>query len=214
MGTGTQKYGGLFHKTFCGGSPSWRPAILFRKCSNLPDLLTKNIGRSSLAIVVAWLCCCKFRSLCYCQRISWLGLVSIPFLWGWGVISCPFLHYRTFLQVLLLPLISRRGGEGMHSRLLLCWFVGASRRYDSIRGRITRRNCFLNPIPLETMRPSVLLISCRFTNIVFSRLDGSQDSQATSLTTFLLSQWLLLVRAQWRSAPWLLLCRMPACTTE
>ena len=33
--------------------------ILFGKCSNLPDLLTKNIGRSSLAIVFVWLCCCR-----------------------------------------------------------------------------------------------------------------------------------------------------------
>ena len=44
--------------------------ILFGKCSNLPDLLTKNIGRSSLAIVVVWLCCYKFRSPCYCRRRS------------------------------------------------------------------------------------------------------------------------------------------------
>ena len=90
--------------------------ILLGKCSNLPYLLTKNIGRSSLAIVFVWLCCCEFRSPCYCQRRSWLGLVSSPFLRGWGVISCPFLHYKTFPQVLLMWLISRRGGEGMHWR--------------------------------------------------------------------------------------------------
>ena len=69
--------------------------ILFGKCSNLPDLLTKNIGCSSLAIVVVWLCCCKLHSPCYCQKRSCLGLVSNPFLWGWGVISFPFLHYKT-----------------------------------------------------------------------------------------------------------------------
>ena len=42
------------------------------------------------------------------------------------------------------------------------------------------------------MRLSVLSISCRSANIVFSRLDGSLDSRATSLTTFLSSQWILL----------------------
>ena len=108
--------------------------ILFGVCSNLPALSTKNIGRSLLAIVVAELCCCKFCSLCYCWRRSWLGLVSSPFLRWWGVISCPFLHYRMFLPVLLLRLISRRGGEGMCSRPLLLWFVGARRRSGSIRG--------------------------------------------------------------------------------
>ena len=101
--------------------------ILFGTCSNLPDLSTKNIGRSSLAIVVVWLCCCKFRSPCYCWQILWLGLISNPFLPGWGVISFPFLHYKTFPRVPLLQLISRRGGEGMRWRLRLRWFVGARR---------------------------------------------------------------------------------------
>ena len=187
--------------------------ILFGNCSNLPDLLTKNIGRSLLVIVVVFSFGWKFRSPCYCRRRSWLGLVYIPFPWAWGVISCPFLHYRTFLQVLLPRLISRQGGEGMHSRLLLRWFIGARRRFDSIRGRSTRSNCFSRTIPPEMMRLSVLLIACRFANIIFSRLDESQGSQATSLPTFLLFWWPLLARVQWRSAPLLLLCRMPACTT-
>ena len=94
------------------------------------------------------------------------------------------------------------------------WFFGSRRRSDSIWGRNTRRNCFLHPIPLKTMGLSVLLISCRFANIIFLCLDGSLDSRATSLTTFLSFQWILLARAQCRSAPWLLLCSMPACTTE
>ena len=168
--------------------------ILFGKCSYLPDLLTKDIGRPSLAIVVFWSCCCKFRSLCYCRRRSWLGLVSSPFLRGWDVISCPILHYKTCPQVLLLQLISQRGGERMRWCLLLRWFGGARRHSDSIWGRNIRRNCFLHFIPLKTMRLSVLSISCRFSNIVFSRLDGSLDSRATSLPTFLLFLWTLLAR--------------------
>ena len=35
-------------------------AHLIGKYSNLPDLLTKNIGRSLLEIVVVFLCCCNF----------------------------------------------------------------------------------------------------------------------------------------------------------
>ena len=85
--------------------------ILFVKCSNLPDLLTKNIGHSLLVIVVIWSCCCKLRSLCYCWRRLWSGLVYIPFPRVWGVISCPFFYCRTFVQVLLLRRISRRGGD-------------------------------------------------------------------------------------------------------
>ena len=61
---------------------------------------------------------------------------------------------------------------------------------------------------------SGLAISSHFSNIAFSRLDGSLDIRATSLTTLFLFQWLLIARAQLRLAPWLLLCRMPACTTE
>ena len=188
--------------------------ILFGTCSNLPDLSTKNIGRSSLAIVVVWLCCCKFRSPCYCQQRSWLGLVSNPFLPWWGVIFFPLLHYKTFPRVLSLQLISRRGGEGMRWRRRLRWFFGARRHYDSTWGRNTLRNCFLHPIPLKMMRLSGLAIACCFANTVFSRLDGSLDSRATSLTTFLLFQWLFIARVQLRSAPLLLLFHMPACTTE
>ena len=55
------------------------------------------------------------------------------------------------------------------------------------------------------MRPSVLLITCRFANIVFSHLDGSRGSRATSFPTFLLFLWSLLARVQCRSAPLLLL---------
>ena len=120
----------------------------------LTDQLTKNIGGSLLTIIVVWSFCCKFWSPCYCRRISWLGPVSIPFPWAWGVISCPFLHYRTFLQVLLMRLVSRRGGEGMWSRLLLCWFFGDRRHFDSTRGRNSLHNCFLHLVPLKTMRLS------------------------------------------------------------
>ena len=155
--------------------------ILCGKCSNLPDLLTTSIGRSSLAIVVIWSCCFKFRLLCYCRQRSWLGLVYIPFPQAWGVISYPFLHYRTFLQVLLPRRILRRGGEGMHSQLLLCWFVEACRRFDSIQGRSAHRNFFLRTIPPEMMCLSVLLIACRSANIVFSRLDELWGNRATSL---------------------------------
>ena len=49
--------------------------------------------------------------------------------------------------------------------------LGACRRFDSIQGRSTRRDCFSRPIPPETMRRSGLLIACCSANIAFSRLD-------------------------------------------
>ena len=188
--------------------------IPFGTCSNLSDRSTKNIGRSSIAIVVFWLCCCKFRSPCYCPQRSWLGLVFNPFLPGWGVIPSPFLHYKMFPRVQPLRQILWRGGEGMRWRRRLRWFFGVRRRSDSTWGRNTLLNCFLNPIPPKTMRQSGLAISCRFANTVFLRLDGSLDSRATSKTTLLFFQWLLIVWARLHSAPWLLLFHIPACTTE
>ena len=94
-------------------------------------------------------------------------------------------------------------------RQRLRWFFGVRRHYDSTRGRNIPRNCFLHPIPLKTMCLSGLAISCRFANIACSRLDGLLDSWATSLTTFLLFQWLLIDLSRLRSMPWLLLCRHP-----
>ena len=50
---------------------------------------------------------------------------------------------------------------------------------------------------------------CYLCEFCWWRWDGSLNSRATSLTTFLLFRWLLIVPAQLHSALLLLLCHMP-----